>query len=87
LFCPEHCHCLRPANPVTVTLRRADGCTRRSVSQIEFVDADREVTGVAVVAQVKATEVGFPGETATGFKFFCKADHVAYWLRWAGRWC
>ncbi|MFD8648111.1 DUF4365 domain-containing protein [Streptomyces mirabilis] len=49
--------------------------------QIEFVDADREVTGVAVLAQVKGTEVGFRGETATEFKFTCKADHIAYWLR------
>ncbi|MEU3618041.1 DUF4365 domain-containing protein [Streptomyces sp. NPDC006872] len=49
--------------------------------QIEFVDTDREVTGVAVVAQVKATEVGFQGETVTGFRFTCKPDHVAYWLR------
>ncbi|MEH0502178.1 DUF4365 domain-containing protein [Streptomyces scabiei] len=49
--------------------------------QIEFVDADREVTGVAVLAQVKGTEVGFRGETAAEFKFTCKADHIAYWLR------
>jgi hypothetical protein len=49
--------------------------------QIEFVDADREVTGVAVLAQVKGTEVGFRGATETEFKFTCKADHIAYWLR------
>lgn len=58
--------------------------TRRDFAidgQIEFVDTDREVTGVAVLAQVKATEAGFPGETATEFKFRCKADHVDYWLR------
>ncbi|MFC4034751.1 DUF4365 domain-containing protein [Streptomyces polygonati] len=42
---------------------------------------DREVSGVAVLAQVKATEVGFTGETAAGFKFTCKADHIDYWLR------
>jgi hypothetical protein len=58
--------------------------TRRDFAidgQIEFVDTDREVTGIAVVAQVKATEVGFPGDTATDFKFPCKADHIDYWLR------
>jgi hypothetical protein len=58
--------------------------TRRDFAidgQIEFVDTDREVTGVAVVVQAKATEVGFAGETATGFKFTCKADHIDYWLR------
>ncbi len=49
--------------------------------QIEFVAADQEVTGVAVVAQVKATEVGFAGDNETGFKFTCKPDHIAYWLR------
>ncbi|MFD7713732.1 transposase, partial [Streptomyces sp. NPDC059786] len=49
--------------------------------QIEFVAADREVTGVAVLAQVKGTEVGFRGATETEFKFTCKADHIAYWLR------
>jgi hypothetical protein len=49
--------------------------------QIEFVAADREVTGVAVLAQVKATEVGFAGDTPTEFKFSCKPDHVSYWLR------
>ncbi|MER5221496.1 DUF4365 domain-containing protein [Streptomyces flaveus] len=45
--------------------------TRRDFAvdgQIEFVGADREVTGVAVVTQVKATEVGFQGENATEFK-------------------
>lgn len=49
--------------------------------QIEFVDADREVTGVAVLAQVKATEVGFSGDSPTGFTFRCEADHIAYWTR------
>lgn len=49
--------------------------------QIEFVDAEREVTGVAVLAQVKATEVGFPGDSATGFTFRCEADHISYWTR------
>lgn len=49
--------------------------------QIEFVDADREVTGVAVLAQVKATEVGFSGDSAAGFNFRCDADHIAYWTR------
>ena len=46
--------------------------TRRDFAvdgQIEFVDADREVTGVAVLAQVKATEAGFPGDSPTGFTF------------------
>jgi hypothetical protein len=58
--------------------------TRRDFAidgQIEFVDAEREVSGVAVLAQVKATEAGFAGETATEFKFTCKADHIDYWLR------
>lgn len=58
--------------------------TRRDFAidgQIEFVDTDREVTGVAVLAQVKATEVGFSGESATGFTFRCEADHIAYWMR------
>lgn len=58
--------------------------TRRDFAidgQIEFVSADREVTGVTVVAQVKATEVGFPSETPTAFKFTCKADHIGYWCR------
>ncbi|MEV7389725.1 DUF4365 domain-containing protein [Streptomyces sp. NPDC091215] len=50
-------------------------------SQIEFVEAGREVTGVAVLAQVKGTEVGFRGATETEFKFPCKADHISYWLR------
>ncbi|WP_106398909.1 DUF4365 domain-containing protein [Actinocorallia populi] len=49
--------------------------------QIEFVAADREVTGVAVVAQVKGTEAGFAGDNAAGFRFSCKADHIDYWLR------
>ena len=48
---------------------------------IEFVDAATQVTGYAVAAQVKGTAVGFPGETAAGFRFTCKADHVDYWLR------
>lgn len=49
--------------------------------QIEFVAADEEVTGFAVAAQVKGTEVGFPGENADRFRFPCKADHIDYWLR------
>lgn len=49
--------------------------------QIEFVDADREVTVVVVLAQVKGTEVGFLGGTETEFTFMCKADHIAYCLR------
>lgn len=58
--------------------------TRRDFAidgRIEFVDTNREVTGIAVIAQVKATEVGFPGDTAAGFKFTCRADHIDYWLR------
>ena len=58
--------------------------TRRDFAidgQIEFVDTDREVTGVAVLAQVKATEAGFRSDTPNGFRFTCKADHVSYWLR------
>ncbi|MFJ9712712.1 DUF4365 domain-containing protein [Streptomyces sp. NPDC101234] len=46
--------------------------TRRDFAidgQIEFVEADREVTGVAVLAQVKGSEVGFRGATETEFKF------------------
>lgn len=49
--------------------------------QIEFVAAEGEVTGIGVLAQVKATEAGFAGETTTEFKFSCKPDHVNYWLR------
>src|SRR6185295_13160733 len=33
-------------------------------------------------AQVKGTEVGFPGENAAGFRFSCDADRIDYWLRY-----
>jgi len=49
---------------------------------IEFVDADKQVSGFSVAAQVKGTEVGFPGENPTGFRFTCDADRIDYWLRY-----
>jgi hypothetical protein len=49
---------------------------------IEFVDTERQVSGFAVAAQVKGTEVGFPGENAAGFRFSCDADRIDYWLRY-----
>jgi hypothetical protein len=49
--------------------------------QIEAVDVEGEVTGSFVLAQVKGTEVGFPGETADRFHFFCDARHIEYWQR------
>ena len=49
---------------------------------IEFVDTHEQVTGFAVAAQVKGTEVGFPGENASGFRFTCDADRIDYWLRY-----
>jgi hypothetical protein len=49
--------------------------------QIELVDARGEVTGSSVLAQVKGTEVGFPGETDTSLRFYCQRDHIDYWLR------
>ena len=49
---------------------------------IEFVDADKQVSGFSVAAQVKGTEVGFPGESRTGFRFTCDADRIDYWLRY-----
>jgi hypothetical protein len=49
---------------------------------IEFVDTEREVSGFSVAAQVKGTEVGFPGETAAGFRFPCDGDRIDYWMRY-----
>ena len=49
---------------------------------IEFVDTERQVSGFSVAAQVKGTEVGFPGENAAGFRFSCDADRIDYWLRY-----
>ncbi len=50
---------------------------------IEFVDADTQVSGFSVAAQVKGTEVGFPGgEKGDGFRFTCDADRIDYWLRY-----
>lgn len=49
---------------------------------IEFVDTDRQVSGFAVAAQVKGTEAGFTGETATGFRFTCDGDRIDYWMRY-----
>src|SRR2546423_8359731 len=49
---------------------------------IEFVEADQQVTGFAVAAQVKGTEVGFPSENAERFRFPCDADRIDYWLRY-----
>jgi hypothetical protein len=48
---------------------------------VEFVDAATQVSGYAVAAQVKGTVAGFPGESQTGFRFTCDADHIAYWMR------
>jgi Domain of unknown function (DUF4365) len=48
---------------------------------IEFVDADTQVTGYAVAAQVKGTAGGFAGENQAGFRFTCEAGHIDYWLR------
>src|SRR5436190_22708023 len=48
---------------------------------IEVVDREGEMTGASVLAQVKGTEVGFPGESDTGFRFICKEDQINYWLR------
>ena len=36
---------------------------------IEFVDADTQVSGFAVAAQVKGTAAGFAGENQAGFRF------------------
>jgi len=49
--------------------------------QIEAVDATGQVSGFAVLAQVKGTEVGFPGENDQGFRFYCEPGHIDYWLR------
>lgn len=49
---------------------------------IEFVDTDRQVSGFSVAAQVKGTEVGFPGDNTAGFRFTCDADRIDYWRRY-----
>jgi len=49
---------------------------------IEFVDTDNQVSGFAVAAQVKGTEVRFPGENEAGFRFTCDADRIDYWMRY-----
>jgi hypothetical protein len=49
---------------------------------IEFVDVERQVSGFSVAAQVKGTEVGFPGETTAGFRFTCDGDRIDYWMRY-----
>ena len=49
---------------------------------IEFVDAEAQVSGFAVAAQVKGTENGFAGENHAGFRFRCDADKIDYWLRY-----
>lgn len=52
---------------------------------IESVDADMRVSGFSVAAQVKGTEVGFPGgENGNGFRFTFDADRIDYWLRYGG---
>lgn len=50
--------------------------------QIEFVDADGEVTGFALAAQVKGADQKFNGESSTSLRFTCKADRIDYWLRY-----
>jgi Domain of unknown function (DUF4365) len=51
--------------------------------QIESVDRAGEVSGYAVLAQVKGTEARFPGEDDRGLRFTCEARHIDYWLRCA----
>ena len=48
--------------------------------QIEAVDVTGQVSGFAVLAQVKGTEARFPGENDRGFSFYCDSDHIDYWL-------
>ena len=48
---------------------------------IEFVDAETQVSGFAVAAQVKGTTMGFAGDNPAGFRFRCDADKIDYWLR------
>jgi len=48
--------------------------------QIEFVDAQEQVKGFAVAAQVKGTLVGFAGENRDACRFTCEADKIDYWL-------
>lgn len=48
---------------------------------IEFAEANGQVSGYAVAAQVKATEVGFPGENRERFRFTCDADKIDYWMQ------
>ena len=64
--------------------------TRRDFAldgQIEFVDADREVTGVAVVAQVKATESDFLVRRRRGSHSPARGTTSPTGCGWAGRWC
>lgn len=49
--------------------------------QIETVSAAGEVTGEAVLVQVKGTERGFPGETDSSIRLIVDKDHIDYWLR------
>jgi hypothetical protein len=49
--------------------------------QIETVDARGQVSGFAVLAQVKGTEGRFSGENDQTFRFYCKPEHIDYWLR------
>jgi len=54
---------------------------RRGIDgQIEFVDAQEQVKGFAVAAQVKGTLVGFAGENRDACRFTCEADKIDYWL-------
>jgi hypothetical protein len=52
--------------------------------EISVVDKKGKVRGAAVLTQVKATEVRFPGEDDEGFRFVFKEDHIDSWLE-AGR--
>ncbi len=54
---------------------------------IEFVDADTQVSGFVVAAQVKGTMTGFDGETPAAFRFRCDADKIDYWLCYGRPWC
>jgi hypothetical protein len=48
---------------------------------IQFVDDRKQVSGFSVGVQVKGTEVGFPGENGSRFRFTCDADKISYWMR------
>ena len=47
---------------------------------IGIVDADGQVTGQSVLAQVKGTKIGFPGDSDAGFRFICGEKQIDHWL-------